>query len=100
MAPTPLQIKTRALQRLVKEEKLYQQELDEQQQLVDGLKADPNTDEYELKKQLEILQENDKMIPAIKAKVKEHAKLLEEFLKANSVNEDTEPATKLLAQLK
>ena len=41
MAPTQLEIKVRALQRLVKEETYYQQELKEQQQHIEKLKEDP-----------------------------------------------------------
>lgn len=48
-APTPLQNKTAALGRLLKEQNLYQKEADEQRQKVEKVKADGG-DEYELNK--------------------------------------------------
>lgn len=49
MAPSQLQIKTNALSRLLKEEKLYHQEVDDISKKIDRMKAD-GSDEYEIKK--------------------------------------------------
>ena len=54
MGPSPLQIKVNALKRLIKEEKLSKQEVAEQEQHINQMKAN-NADEYELKKQIQFL---------------------------------------------
>ncbi|EER35777.1 tubulin-specific chaperone A [Candida tropicalis MYA-3404] len=95
MAPSPLQIKVNALKRLIKEEKLYQQEVSEQEQFVNQMKAN-NADEYELKKQIEVLQEAQRMVPEVTKKIKEHKESLKEFLETYTGEEDTSAAKELL----
>ncbi|ODQ82564.1 hypothetical protein BABINDRAFT_24426, partial [Babjeviella inositovora NRRL Y-12698] len=87
MAPTKLEIKLKSLNRLMKEESLYREELAEQQVVVDNLKAN-NADEYDLKKQIEVLEETRKMIPELLKKVTEHKQALDEFLESYSGEED------------
>ncbi|KAF6066908.1 Tubulin binding cofactor A family protein [Candida albicans] len=62
MGPSPLQIKVNALKRLIKEEKLSKQEVAEQEQHINQMKAN-NADEYELKKQIQVLEESQRMVP-------------------------------------
>lgn len=95
MAPSPLQIKVNALKRLIKEEKLYQQEVSEQEQFVNQMKAN-NADEYELKKQIEVLEEAQRMVPEVTKKITQHKQSLKEFLETYSGEEDTSAAKELL----
>ncbi|EMG48579.1 Tubulin-specific chaperone A [Candida maltosa Xu316] len=95
MAPSPLQIKVNALKRLIKEEKLYQQEVTEQEQFVNQMKSN-NADEYELKKQIEVLEEAQRMVPEVTKKIKEHKEALKEFLETYKGDEDVSAAKELL----
>lgn len=81
MAPTQLEIKVRALQRLVKEEAYYQEELKEQTALVESMKADKDVDVYDLKKQVEVQQDTEKLLPTLYKKIEEFKDNLGEFLK-------------------
>lgn len=67
MGPSPLQIKVNALKRLIKEEKLSKQEVAEQEQHINQMKAN-NADEYELKKQIQVLEESQRMVPEVTKK--------------------------------
>lgn len=95
MAPTALQIKTSALSRLIKEEKLYAAELKEQEALVQSMKS-LDADEYDLKKQEEILAESHRMLPEIAAKIKSHRDALKAYLDENPDEGDTAAARNLL----
>ncbi|RCK59369.1 Tubulin-specific chaperone A [Candida viswanathii] len=95
MAPSPLQIKVNALKRLIKEEKLYQQEVSEQEQFVSQMRAN-NADEYELKKQIEVLEEAQKMVPEVTKKIDQHRQALKEFLDTYNGEEDISAAKELL----
>lgn len=77
MAPSRLEIRVKALVRLLKDEKLYHQELAEQQAVVDAMKA-RGADEYDLKKQIEVLEDTRQMIPALRGKVQEALREVEE----------------------
>ncbi|VVT44273.1 uncharacterized protein SAPINGB_P000361 [Magnusiomyces paraingens] len=68
MAPTPLRIKINALNRLVKEEGLYLQEAQEQEIRIQALR-EAGADEYEIKKQIEVLEDTKKMVPEIRKKI-------------------------------
>ncbi|KAG2735936.1 hypothetical protein G9P44_000026 [Scheffersomyces stipitis] len=96
MSPTTLQIKVNALKRLLKEEKLYQQEVAEQEQYVQHMKSN-NADEYELKKQMEVLQESQRMVPEVTRKISEHREGLKVFLKTYKGDEDITAAQELVA---
>lgn len=95
MAPSQLQIKVSALKRLIKEEKLYQQEVKEQEQYVAQMKAN-NADEYEIKKQIEVLEESKRMVPQVTTKIEEHRDALKQFLESYSGDEDVKQAQELL----
>lgn len=88
MAPTQLEIKVRALQRLVKEETYYQQELKEQQQHIEKLKEDPSIDPYDLKKQVEVLQDTEKLLPALYQKIGDFKENLEQYLESYQGTDD------------
>lgn len=91
MAPTQLEIKTKALGRLVKEEGLYQRELEDQEKVIEGLKAQ-NADSYEIKKQIEVLDDTKKVIPEIRKKIRESKESLEAFLESYTDGDDTSAA--------
>ncbi|KAI5968303.1 RBL2 [Candida margitis] len=95
MAPSQLQIKVNALKRLIKEKDLYQQEATEQEQYVKQMKAN-NSDEYELKKQVEVLEESQKMVPQVSEKIAQLKKSLQEYLENYTGDEDVTAAKELL----
>lgn len=95
MGPSPLQIKVNALKRLIKEEKLSKQEVAEQEQHINQMKAN-NADEYELKKQIQVLEESQRMVPEVTKKVAEYRQALEEFLDSYKGDEDVTEAKELL----
>ncbi|ODV94702.1 hypothetical protein PACTADRAFT_43869 [Pachysolen tannophilus NRRL Y-2460] len=88
MAPSQLKIKVSALNRLLKDESLYHIELQEQHQLISGLEAKINDEAelnkeemgYELKKQLQVLDETEKMIPQLRLKISEFTENLKTFI--------------------
>ncbi|CCH42939.1 Tubulin-specific chaperone A [Wickerhamomyces ciferrii] len=87
MAPSQLEIKTKALGRLIKEESLYQDELKAQEAHVEQLKSS-GADQYDLKKQVEVLDDTKNVIPEIRKKIDEAQQSLEEFLKEYQGTED------------
>ena len=95
MGPSPLQIKVNALKRLIKEEKLSKQEVAEQEQHINQMKAN-NADEYELKKQIQVLEESQRMVPEVTKKVAEYIQALKEFLDSYKGDEDVTEAKELL----
>ena len=95
MGPSPLQIKVNALKRLIKEEKLSKTEVDEQEQHINQMKAN-NADEYELKKQIQVLEESQRMVPEVTKKVAEYRQALKEFLDSYKGDEDVTEAKELL----
>ncbi|AOW31201.1 hypothetical protein MG5_05797 [Candida albicans P57072] len=95
MGPSPLQIKVNALKRLIKEEKLSKQEVAEQEQHINQMKAN-NADEYELKKQIQVLEESQRMVPEVTKKVAEYRQALKEFLDSYKGDEDVTEAKELL----
>ena len=95
MGPSPLQIKVNALKRLIKEEKLCKQEVAEQEQHVNQMKAN-NADEYELKKQIQVLEESQRMVPEVTKKITQYRQALREFLDSYKGDEDVTEAKELL----
>lgn len=107
MAPTQLEIKVKSLQRLVKEEGYYQQEAKDQAALVEKLKSDPKIDPYDLKKQVEVLEDTQRLLPTLYEKIKQFMDNLSQFLESYSGVENTadakailDNAEKLLASVK
>ncbi|XP_034048164.1 tubulin-specific chaperone A [Thalassophryne amazonica] len=70
-----IRIKTGVVKRLAKEEKMYITEAREQEEKIERLKAE-SADEYVIKKQREVLQESNMMIPDCRRRlVVAHAEL-------------------------
>lgn len=92
MSPTQLEIKVRALQRLVKEEGYYQQELKEQTEHVERLRKDKDFDPYDLKKQEEVQKDTEKLLPTLYQKIREFKENLEQFLESYQGSEDLQGA--------
>ncbi|KAG5359223.1 Tubulin-specific chaperone A [Yarrowia sp. C11] len=85
--PSQIKIKTSALGRLIKEEKLYKQETAEQAARVEKMKA-AGEDEYDIKKQIEVLKDTEQMVPVMRKKIDEMKTALEAILG----NDDADPA--------
>lgn len=96
MAPTQLEIKTNALKRLLKEESLYKKEVLEQEQYVQTLKS-KNVDAYELKKQIEVLNESERMVTEMMQKIETHKLSLSQYLATYNGDEDVAGAKALLS---
>lgn len=77
--PSQIKIKTNALGRLIKEEKLYKQETAEQAARVEKMKAN-GEDEYDIKKQIEVLKDTEQMVPVMRKKIIEMKESLEGIL--------------------
>ena len=92
MAPTQLEIKVRALQRLVKEEQFYQQELKDQTEHVEKLKKEKDVDPYDLKKQVEVLEDTQRLLPTIYKKIEEFKEDLQGYLEGYDGSESLDAA--------
>lgn len=97
MAPTQLEIKVRALQRLIKEESYYQQELKDQTAHVEKLRGDKDVDPYDLKKQEEVQQDTEKLLPTMYKKIEEFKENLVGFLKTYQGTEELNDAESTVA---
>ena len=95
MSPTPLEIKTKAVQRLLKEEQLYLKDISEQEEQLQQMRAS-DTDEYEIKKYEKVLDESKRMVPELKKKIQEHAKGLKSYIEDYKGDEDTSDLKALL----
>lgn len=95
MAPSPVQIKVNALKRLIKEETLYKQEVTEQESYVNQMRAN-KVDEYELKKQIEVLEESQRMVPEVTKKIAQHKEALSQFLESYDGEDDLTEAKSLI----
>ncbi|SCW03319.1 LAFE_0G07800g1_1 [Lachancea fermentati] len=98
MAPTQLEIKVRALQRLVKEEAYYQQDLKEQKERVNDLKSKSEVDPYDLKKQVEVLQDTERLLPTLYDKINQFREDLNQFVQSYKGTEDTAAAKDILKE--
>lgn len=97
MAPTLLQIKVKALQRLLKEKNLYADEVQEHVRTLEQMKS-TGADDYEIKKHSQVLEESKRMVPELEKKIKEHRQSLVEFLKNYNGEEDTTIAEALIQE--
>ncbi|GAM28167.1 hypothetical protein SAMD00019534_113430 [Acytostelium subglobosum LB1] len=84
-----LKIKTDSLKRLEKDYIYYQKELEEQKNRVELCKKDPTKDEYDLKKQVEILDENNAMIVDTVKRLTDSLTVLAEFLEEQAEKKDS-----------
>lgn len=89
MSPTQLDIKVKSLQRLLKEEKYYLQEIEQQKKHINQLSKDENLDPYELKKQREVLQDTERLLPVLYRKINEFKDNLNDYLQNYDGNEET-----------
>lgn len=96
MPPTTLQIKTNALSRLLKEQKLYRQEVLDQQKFVQQM-ISKNADEYEIRKQQQVLEESQRMITELDKKVNEHTDDLKNYVANYEGEENLDAARGLLS---
>lgn len=97
MPPTQLEIKTKAIQRLLKEQKLYEKEILEQEEFLKHMKSS-DADEYEVRKQEKVLDESKRMIPELSKKIKEHGEALKLFLGDYKCEGDVSLARELLQE--
>lgn len=77
--PSQIKIKTAALGRLIKEEKMYRQESADQEARVEKMKEN-GEDEYDIKKQIEVLKDTEQMVPVMRKKIDEMKTSLEAIL--------------------
>lgn len=90
MSPTPLEIKTKALGRLVKEYFLYQEELLSQQNHIQALKSQIH-DEYEIRKQVEVALDTERVMSEVLKKIRESYENLNEVAnRLDAIPESTE----------
>lgn len=74
---------------------MYRNEVNEQEKYVEQMRTS-KADEYELKKQIEVLNESQRMVPELLKKIKEHREKLVEFLESYAGDEDTSIARSLV----
>ncbi|CEP20773.1 RBL2 [Cyberlindnera jadinii] len=99
MSPSQLEIKTRALGRLIKEETIYHDEVKEQEGVIASMKS-ADADEYEIKKQVEVLEDTKKMIPLLREKIQQSLESLEQFLKDYTGEDSLDSASANIATAK
>lgn len=95
MAPSKLDIKVKALQRLLREKDYYFKELGDQEKHLESLTASKG-DEYEIKKQGELVAETKRMIPELEGKITLHREELSKFLDGYKGEENTDLAKSLI----
>ncbi|KAH3902379.1 related to Tubulin-specific chaperone A [Saccharomycodes ludwigii] len=83
MPPSKLVIKIRSLERLLKEQDYYKNELLQQQKIVNDLKDNPESDPYDLKKQIEVLKDTERIFPTLYNKIDEFKQDLTNYLESN-----------------
>lgn len=94
MSPTALQIKVKALQRLIKEKSFYSKEVTECAHKLEQMKS-AGADQYDVMKQTQIWEESQRMVPELERKIQDHTQSLSEFLKTYDGEEDTTTAVSL-----
>lgn len=98
MGPSPIQIKTSALQRLCKEEANYKEDLKQETARVTKLQRLVSQDasnedlQYSLKTAIKIRDETARMVPNVNAKIKTVLVDLKSSIKGSSDNEDADRA--------
>ena len=79
-----LKIKTSTLQRLLKERDAYKKEEAEIEQTIEKMKSS-NADPYDIKKQNEVLQETQKMVPDTLKRINSARDDVNEFIVINTI---------------
>ncbi|XP_071964574.1 tubulin-specific chaperone A-like [Antedon mediterranea] len=97
-----LKIKTGVLKRCAKEKIMYQKEGEQIAEKIEKMKAD-NKDEYDIKKQMEVLAESKMMIPdctkRIEAAYSDLEQLIEECKTDFAETEELQAAAKQLSEV-
>lgn len=95
MPPSQFEIKVKALERLIKEKSMYSSEVNDELTRLEDMKL-KDADAYDLKKQDELVRENQRMIPKVEEKIAHHKQQLLEFLKTYDGDENLDVAKDLL----
>ncbi len=108
MPPSQLQIKSSALQRLIKDKHLYKEEIKEHEQVIADLKkklestGTPEEKEeatYSLRNYVKIKEETERLVPSINGKISQVLAGLKEYLAQNE-GESDEATKKLISEAK
>ncbi|PLW08837.1 hypothetical protein PCANC_00230 [Puccinia coronata f. sp. avenae] len=83
MASRPLKIKTGVVERLIKEEDSYRKEYDNQLKRIDKVQKDTPEDDWNIRKQKEVLDETVKMIPDVKQRLSRAVEELKDLVSAH-----------------
>ncbi|OAV93303.1 tubulin binding cofactor A [Puccinia triticina 1-1 BBBD Race 1] len=83
MASRPLKIKTGVVERLIKEEDSYKKEYDNQLKRIEKVKQDTPDDDWNIRKQKEVLDETVKMIPDVKQRLSKAVEELNDLVNAH-----------------
>lgn len=99
MTLSMLQVKVKALKRLIKEREYNKEEIEANKKNIEEMKKN-GEDEYEIKSQMKILDESYRMTVELDNLIFNHSNVLKEFLKGYKQDEDTTEANEILASLK
>jgi len=94
----PLKIKTGVLKRLAKEKTYYEKEVGKEQERHDKMK-DNGADEYQLRKQVEVINESRAMIPETNRRLKTARDDLKSIVDAEADLKDCEEYKEALTQI-
>lgn len=95
MSPTPLEIKVKAVERLMKEKNIYYEEVANNSRVL-NLMISSDADSYDIGKQKLILEESERMAVEIEAKISVYKTNLAKFLESYAGNENLEAAKELI----
>ncbi|KNZ45940.1 tubulin binding cofactor A [Puccinia sorghi] len=95
MASRPLKIKTGVVERLMKEEESYKREYETQVKRIERVRQETPEDDWNIRKQKEVLDETVKMIPDVKQRL---SKAIEELKDLVSAHETELAGTEELAK--
>lgn len=97
MASRPLRIKTGVVERLIKEEDSYQKEYENQLKRIEKVKQESPDDDWNIRKQKEVLEETVKMIPDVQQRL---SKAIEELNDLVVAHEEELAGTEELSKAK
>lgn len=95
MSPTSLEIKVKAVERLVKEKNIYHDEVSNNSRVL-ILMISSDADSYDIGKQKLILEESERMVLQIEDKIRLYKANLAKFLESYAGNENLEAAKELI----
>ncbi|MFH4981763.1 hypothetical protein AB6A40_008472 [Gnathostoma spinigerum] len=95
-----ISIKTRVVKRLTKELACYEKEAEQECSKLESMKSKADADEYLIKKQAEVLQESQQMIPDCKRRIERAVDELKKIIEGSlSTIEGTKELEEAQAQL-